>query len=207
MALKSVMRDTQSIQGYVAVKGKGNFRFDIADDYKATRGNSKMEPDVKQRLDNLYQYAWDTECVQSDNCEADDVVSIWATEAEKAGNSFVIAHIDKDIDMIPGWHFNFNKNELYFIDEDTAHYKLCRQLLTGDSSDNIKGITGIGPKKSEKLLEGVAPDQMLRVVENEWRTAYGRDWEEKLNICFNLIYMRRNWDDFRKLNIKDLYQW
>lgn len=205
LALKAVMRDTNAKQGYVAVKGTGNFRHDLADDYKANRGKSELDPKIKERLNNLYEYCWSTECVPSDNCEADDVVSIWATEAEASGDSWVIAHIDKDIDMVPGWHYNFNKNNLYHIDEDQAHYLMCKQLLTGDSSDNIQGLKGVGPKTAEKILNGVSKDKMLDVVRTTWRDKYPRDWKEKLQLCFNLIYMRRSFDDLREMTIEEIF--
>lgn len=205
LALKAVMRDTNSVKGYVAVKGKGNFRYDIVDDYKATRSKQDIDPKVKERLDNLYQYAWDTGCVASDGCEADDVVSIWATEAEAEGSSFVIAHVDKDIDMVPGWHYNFNKNKLYLTDKDAGHYLLCKQLLTGDASDNIQGLKGVGPKTAEKILKDVPPSEMLDAVRSTWREKHSRDWKEKLEVCFNLIYMRRSFDDLRHMTIEEVY--
>lgn len=205
LALKAVVRDTNSSKGYVAVKGKGNFRYDLAEDYKANRNKYEVDPKIKERLDNLYEYCWATECVPSDGCEADDLVSIWATEAEEAGDSWVIAHIDKDIDMIPGWHYNFNKDKLYEISEEEGHYLLCKQLLTGDSSDNIQGLKGIGPKTAEKILKDVAKDDMLDVVRSTWRDKHPRDWKDKLALCFNLIYMRRSFDDVKELTLEEVF--
>ncbi len=205
LALKAVMRDTNSKHGYVSVKGDGNFRHDMADDYKANRSKYAMDPDIKQKLNSLYEYCWATNCVPSHGCEADDIVSIWATEAEAAGDSWVIAHVDKDIDMIPGWHYNFNKKTLYHTDEETGHYLLCKQLLTGDASDNIKGLKGIGPKTAEKILAGVAKDDMLDVVRSTWRDKHPLEWHSKLQLCFNLIYMRREFDGFNVLTIEEVY--
>ncbi len=205
LALRAVMRDTNSSQGYVAVKGKGNFRHDMADDYKANRKKQEMDPKIKKLLDNLYEYAWSTGCVPSDGCEADDLVSIWATEATEAGDSWVIAHVDKDIDMIPGWHYNFNKQNLYHIDEQQGHYLLCKQLLTGDSSDNIQGLKGVGPKTAENIQNGVSQDDMMDVVRKTWREKHSRDWKEKLDLCFNLIYMRRTFDGFNALTLDNVY--
>ncbi len=204
-SLKAIMRDTDSVQGFVAVKGKGNFRFEIAEDYKGNRSSSDMDPKMKAMLDDLYQYAWDTDCFQSHNCEADDVVSIWATEALELENTFVIAHIDKDIDMIPGWHYNFNKKNLYYIEPDDAHLKLCKQMLTGDSADNIKGLKGVGEKTALKILDGVSADDALNVVIDQWRKKYPRDWKVHLEKCFNLLYMRRSWDDFRALTLEEVF--
>ena len=205
-ALDAIMRDTGSLKGYVAVKGNGNFRYDVSDDYKGNRKNAKpMDPQVIERRQLLTEYAWETGCFKSDNCEADDIVSIWAQEAFEAGESYVIAHIDKDIDMVPGWHFNFNKKTTYFIDGDTGHYKMCLQMLTGDSTDNIFGLKGIGPKKAEKILLNVPTSDMLRVVGETWRDHHPRDWKDKLEVCWNLLYMRRDWNGFRRLTLEEVF--
>jgi 5'-3' exonuclease len=205
-ALDTIMRDTQSTKGYVAVKGIGNFRYQIAEDYKGNRKNAKpMEPKVIEIRQKLTEYAWETGCFKSDDCEADDIVSIWAQEAFDAGESYVIAHIDKDIDMVPGWHYGFNKKVTYFIDGDTGHYKMCIQMLTGDSTDHIMGIKGIGPKKAEKILLNVPTSDMLRVVGETWRDHHPRDWEDKLEVCWNLLYMRRDWNGFRRLTLEEIF--
>ncbi len=59
--------------------------------------------------------------------------------------------IDKDLDMIRGWHYNFIKDKKYFIDDQQAIKHFYTQILTGDRVDNIIGLRGIGPKKAEKI--------------------------------------------------------
>jgi len=191
----------------VALKGDGNFRYGIADDYKARR---KVDPEagdpnpvLTERRKELNEYAYSLGHFQSDNCEADDVVSIWAQEAMDANENYVIAHIDKDIDMVEGWHYNFTKDSLYYVDEAQGWYNMCKQMLTGDSTDNIQGLVGIGPKKAEKLLEDVPRDSMLAKVQEVWQEAHPEDWHDRLEVCWNLLYMRRTWDGFRRLTIED----
>ena len=93
--------------------------------------------------------------IQADGMEADDLVCIWAYEARDMEIPFVICGIDKDLKQIPGNHYNYNKKEHCFVDDDVANYNLMVQCLTGDNSDNIPGIRGIGPKKAEGILQGV----------------------------------------------------
>ena len=194
-------------QTKVALKGDGNFRYEIAEDYKAKRKPEEDAPDpnpeLTQRRHELNEYAYSLGHFKSDNCEADDVVSIWAQEALDAGETYVIAHIDKDIDMVEGWHYNFTKETLYSIDAKEGWYKMCIQMLTGDSTDNIQGLRGIGPKKAEKLLTDVAVGDMIDAVQEAWKEHHPEDWEEKLEVCWNLIYMRRNWDGFKQLTIAE----
>ena len=206
-AIEDIQWDTCSDEVKVAVKGKGNFRYDVAEDYKGQRiseaAKAKADPKVATRRTALTKYAWSLGHHKSDNCEADDVVTIWAQEAKDAGVHYVIAHIDKDIDMMEGWHYNFTKKRLYYIDEHEGFYKMCIQMLTGDATDNIKGIKGIGPKKAEKLLTDVPTGRLLEVVRDAWRLAHPEDWHERLEVCWNLLYMRRTWDGFRRLTIEE----
>lgn len=207
--------DTCSSELFVAIKGTGNFRYDIDEDYKAKRKlklkdkekeeeEEDPDPRLTERRKKLNEYAYSLGHFKSDNCEADDVVSIWAQEALDAKEHFVIAHIDKDIDMVEGWHYNFNKETVYYICEDQGYYKMCIQMLTGDSTDSIQGLVGIGPKKAEKLLSlCYGKDKMLAKVQEAWQKAHPEDWKERLETCWNLIYMRRDWDSFHRLTIEE----
>jgi len=208
-AIEDIQWDTNSDEVVVALRGKGNFRYDIAGDYKGHRAKKPalIDEALVKRRKAIDKHAYSLGHFKSDNCEADDVVSIWADE-EPDKDSFVIAHIDKDIDMVTGWHYNFGKRTpVYYIDDDEGWLKLCTQMLTGDSTDNIKGIKGVGPKTAEKLLaDAHTSEEMLAVVTKAWKEATDtEDWEYDMETCFNLVYMRRNWDDFRRLTIDEVF--
>jgi 5'-3' exonuclease len=78
--------------------------------------------------------------------EADDEMGI------RQDDTTIICTIDKDLDMIEGRHFNFVKNKHYMVDPATAMRNFYKQLLTGDKTDMIPGIYGLGPAKAEALL-------------------------------------------------------
>ena len=202
-AIEEIQWETCSGKVFVALKGEGNFRYDIEPDYKGQRKVSNVDEAVVERRKDLNEYAYSLGHFKSDNCEADDVVSIWAQQALDAKEHYVIAHIDKDIDMVEGWHYNFTKETLYYICKDQGYRKMCLQMLTGDSTDNIQGLVGIGPKKAEKLLADVPQPDMLDKVREAWEEAHPEDWQDRLEVCWNLLYMRRNWDGFRRLTIED----
>jgi len=202
-AIEDIVWNTCSDEVFVALKGKGNFRYDVAHDYKLHRSGKPLDAKVAKRRKSLNNYAYSLGHFKSDNCEADDVVSIWAQEALDAKEHFVIAHIDKDIDMVEGWHYNFTKETLYYICKDQGYRKMCLQMLTGDSTDNIQGLVGIGPKKAEKLLVDVPTAGMLAKVREAWEEAHPEDWHDRLEVCWNLLYMRRDWGGFRRLTIED----
>ena len=198
--------DTCSSEVFVAVKGSGNFRYEIAEDYKNNRkqqGEKDPDPRLTKRRKAINEYAYSLGHHKSDGCEADDIVSIWAQEALDAEEHFVIAHIDKDIDMVEGWHYNYNKKTLYHTSKEQGHYRMCLQMLTGDSTDKIQGIVGVGIKTAEKLLDEVPAVEMIGKEQEAWEKAHPDDWNERLEVCWNLLYMRRNWDSFHRLTIKD----
>jgi 5'-3' exonuclease len=65
--------------------------------------------------------------------------------------------------MIPGWHFDWNKQKLYNVSLPEADKFFYTQLLTGDAVDNIEGCPQIGAKKAEQILSGAGtPLEMYR---------------------------------------------
>jgi ribosomal protein S28E/S33 len=64
-----------------------------------------------------------------------------------------MVHIDKDLNQFRGWHYNYRKKEKYFVTELEGLTAFYTQILTGDRTDNIIGIKGIGPVKAEKILQ------------------------------------------------------
>lgn len=137
--------------------------------------------------------------------EADDVVSIWSYEAREAEQDFVIAHIDKDINQVPGNHYNYNSKQIYFVDDDEADMHFCTQLLIGDNGDDIPKVKkGYGIKTAQKALAETTYDNRMDTVVDEWQRLYGKGWEKQLNMVGNLIYMKRTWD-LEEWNYEDRY--
>ncbi len=123
--------------------------------------------------------------------EADDLLGRWQTEL--GPEETVICTIDKDLDQIPGYKYNWVHNVTYFVDEEQANMFLHTQILTGDTVDNIPGLRGIGPKKAAKILhECHTLEEMGDAVARAYEHYHdGEDWEEYLNEQANLIFIRR----------------
>jgi len=128
------------------ITGKSNFRNNIAvtEPYKGNRKDAKKPVHYDAIRKHLQRLG--AELVEGQ--EADDAVAI---EATKTGGWIV--SIDKDLDQVAGWHYNFVKHEEYYVTEEEGLRNLFTQVLTGDRIDNIIGLKGIGPKKAEKLLK------------------------------------------------------
>jgi len=137
--------DCDDYQGYLT--GKGNFRYDIAvtTPYKGTRVSEK--PVHLQALRDHLVKSWGFIVV--DGIEADDIVAIKGTELK---DNCIIVGIDKDLDQIPGWHYNYRKKEKYYVSEFEGLTAFYTQILTGDRIDNIVGLKGIGPVKAKRIL-------------------------------------------------------
>jgi 5'-3' exonuclease len=55
--------------------------------------------------------------------------------------------------MIPGMHYNFVKKEYHEVSELDGIKQFYRQMLIGDSVDNIVGVKGIGKVKAARLID------------------------------------------------------
>lgn len=139
-------------QGYLT--GSNNYRKEIATEapYKGNRTQAK--PEHYELLREYLVKSWGFE-VHEDQ-EADDAIGIKAYTMDP--EDYVIYTIDKDLDMIRGWHCKFTKNEEYYVKEEDTLRTFYKQILTGDRVDNIPGLKGIGDKKAEKIL-GEAKDE------------------------------------------------
>ena len=187
---------------FVAVKGYNNFREKLDPEYKAQR--KPIEENMRRKLKMVHEYAINQGAVRCDGWEADDQVRAWAWEATQEGIPWVLAGIDKDLLQFPGTHFNYGgtkdkplseEKKWKFIDQKEGDYRFACQLLTGDTTDNIFGIRGIGPVKAKKELLGLSKKRMMERVIELYKPEYGTLWSDKLYKNCNLIYMRRWLDD------------
>ena len=192
----------------IYLTGKNNFRDKVATirGYKAHRD----KPAKPVHYEELKQYLIDTfDAEVVDGMEADDAMAIKQMEHYTNLDDYtVICSIDKDLDQVPGWHYNWNKDELYKITEDYALRYYAKQMLTGDSTDNILGIPGMGPKKAEKLIAEVAVDDLPNVIMGAYKKAFSdksvyskynipetMSWEDIYNETDKLIRIKWTLDD------------
>jgi hypothetical protein len=210
-AQKALMRDIENIikdlevdEAVVFIKGENNFRYEVDLEYKGNRVNT-MDPEIKERVNRLYEYAREV-FTTSDGGEADDYCFVYAMEAVKEGKTPIICHIDKDLNMIPGLHYNFKKRLSYFVEPEDAHLFLMCQTLTGDSADNIKGINRFGPATANKTLHGLPNNQLLDKVLDTWKLKCPDDWESRFYKCANCILIRNRHETMRVLSWNELIE-
>ena len=150
-----MMPEIGDYQGYLT--GSNNYRMEIAKEAPYKGNRSAPKPQHYELLREYLIKSWGFEMVEGQ--EADDAIGIKAYTMDV--EDYMIYSIDKDLDMIRGWHYNFNKDHKYFVDEDDTLRTFYKQVLTGDRVDNIPGLKGIGPKKADKILGDALTEQEL----------------------------------------------
>lgn len=172
----------------IFLTGKENFRDKIAT-LKPYKGN-RLDKPKPQYYSEIRDYLIRVHGATVVNFqEADDAIGI--RQMEERGKS-VIVSIDKDLDMIPGWHYKFTNGDLYYVDKLTAARHFFKQVLTGDVTDNIPGIKGMGPRTAEKLLANKQdPEGWFDVVVTEYKKAYKDQWQSALDEMMQLLWIRR----------------
>jgi hypothetical protein len=170
-SIRAAMTNTRSDTYELYLSGENNFRESIATirPYKGKRDpNAKPVHYNALREYCLLQY----NATIVDNQEADDALGIRQFPTWEKENT-VICTIDKDLDMIPGKHYNFSTKEHYWVDNKEATYNFYKQLLMGDVTDNIVGVPGIGKKGATSILEGCETEgDMYAAVWGAYQNAY-----------------------------------
>jgi len=202
-ALEQIMRDLGTQRAEVYLTGKGNYREDFADDYKQNRAD-KPKP---KHIEDIREYMIDRlGAIQCEGQEADDAMGIAAVQRGHG-----IATLDKDLDGVPGIHYNWKRKEVYHVSPEDADRFFYTQLLTGDSTDNIKGLfkrTGVKamPKIKEMLEYMDTPEEMYAYVKQVYIDAVAEqrmpsdeaDIERWLDQQGKLLWIRRRegeiWD-------------
>jgi DNA polymerase-1 len=140
------------------------FRHDLDARYKATR--PAPPPDLSQQMARVEEIvrAWDVACFARDGFEADDLIASVTARAMGEGWRVVIVSSDKDLMQLV--HDDDERIVLWDSMRDRVYgpREVREKLgvapsqvrdflaLTGDTSDNIPGVPGVGPKTASDLL-------------------------------------------------------
>lgn len=183
--LDNILFDSGASDYVVFLTGGNNYRKLIYPDYKANRTQEKPK-----HYELIRTYLMDHEAaVMCEDEEADDVMGYSQTE------DTIICSIDKDLDQIPGRHFNFVKNKHYEITPEEGMAFFYSQLLTGDRVDNIPGLPKVGPAKAKKILGEWTNEQDAKTKTlAAYQEFLGLDEEkarERINLIGKLLWIRK----------------
>ncbi|HUE75584.1 MAG TPA: DNA polymerase I [Chloroflexota bacterium] len=154
------------------------FRHVAYDQYKAQR--LRMDDGLRPQFDRVRQFVTVARMpiFEVEGFEADDVLGTLARQAREHGIDTIIVTGDNDALQLVDEHIRvltprqgFNDAILYDIAAVYEKYGLSPnqvvdfKALKGDSSDNIKGVPGIGEKKAQELLREYGTlDRILEVT-------------------------------------------
>lgn len=163
--INTIMATAHSVMGavgkptvYLTSSDKSNFRYELAT-IKPYKGNrTQPKPVHYEAAREFLQRRWNAQVIYGE--EADDklaqfqydcVQRLYSGDAEQHDVT-CIATVDKDLDMVPGWHYNYTTKQRYWVTQDEALRSFYHQLLVGDNVDNIQGVKGIGKVKAAQAL-------------------------------------------------------
>lgn len=198
--LDNILAKTEATEYRAFLSAKDNFRKKVYPEYKANRTAPKPV-----HLEQLREHAMEKMNAElaENNLEADDMLGIHQTE------DTIICSLDKDLLQIPGRHFqweisgkNWSKPDTFIDQTPLEGLRLFyEQCLKGDTSDNIKGISGIGNKKAKTILGKCKDEQELfNTVYDHYAT------EDEFIMNGRCLWILRSLDDdfkqhFDRLNI------
>ncbi len=195
--IERILNATSSDSFSVYLSGDSNFRYVVNPQYKAHR-KDKPKPtwlnDCKQYLVEHWN------AVVMDGIEADDGMGI----AQR--HDTIICSLDKDMLQVPGSHYQWefsgtgptgkawSKDAIRWeISEEEGLKRFWTQMIVGDVADNVFGVYGLGPKKTEKLfesIEGDTFDELNQAYYNLVKTLYND--EERLHSNAKLLWILRS---------------
>ena len=138
------------------------FRKEIYPEYKANRTAPPEDLIPQFGLIRQATHAFNLPCIEKESYEADDIIATYARLAEEAGATVTIISSDKDLMQLVTEQvsmYDGMKDKQISIPEVIEKWgvppekMIDLQSLTGDSTDNVPGIPGIGPKTAAQLLE------------------------------------------------------
>lgn len=196
---------------------KNSIRKNISSHYKSNRKPNKYVSALRSKLIE------ESTVIFHDEYEADDLIADRAKELREQGVNYLIISIDKDLKQIPGYHYSYytdkfkdeDGNEytkmrgLHFTNDFESYKMLAFQVIAGDSGDRVKGVPGLGIKKTNAILQNckTRKDFLNTVVRTyikyEWDVKAKKekypeknipdfDWREELFMNFRLVYLGRS---------------
>lgn len=147
-------------------KGKPRVRMEMLPQYKAQR--PPMDPDLHAQFPMIKELlaALNVPILQSEGWEGDDILGTMACLGEQAGCDMLLVTGDRDMYQLVTEHVNVVSTRKGLSDVaimtpesvDDLYHGITPALvpdfygLKGDTSDNIPGVPGIGPKKASALI-------------------------------------------------------
>jgi 5'-3' exonuclease len=178
---------------------KNSVRKKIYPNYKANRKKNLLVNKIRQKYTKIPDVIFD------DEYEADDLIADRARSLNI--DDYIIITMDKDLQQIGGLIYNFYRkpskkdefgNITEIFEQKGLSYNsnfeglkfLAKQIIIGDSGDNIKGLHNYGKIKANKIIEPIENlFGLKKAVINEYKNVFGKKYKEELKTNFRLVYL------------------
>lgn len=198
--------DNSPFQIYLS--GDNNFRYNVCADYKSHRKLARTPHHLslcREYLVDIYG------AVIANNEEADDRLGIEQYKIRKQNKNItpVVCSLDKDLNMIDGWHYKWpfrgTASKLYYVSPIEAYRNFYKQLIVGDKTDNIEGLSEKAPKRRTFSIKPLDNMQTAQEMEDYVFEGYAMKYcdekaFEQMTIMGRLLWIRRKENELWRLN-------
>ncbi len=193
MSIVNHLEDRYPIDKVLTFSGsKGNFRKLITNKYKANRKKQELPP----LLDEMHQFVKDHyDSIWGYGVETDDMVArYWKQISDDIGRDEVmIVSIDKDYKQFPClmYNYHYKHKEILNISEEEAMFNFYKQMIVGDTADNVNYFKGKGKKFAEKHFKDCTTKyQYTRKLYELFKQEYKGKARQKYAECYHLLKLR-----------------
>jgi DNA polymerase-1 len=182
-------------------KGKKTFRNEIFTDYKGTRSETPIELQEQFLLIREILEALNIPFLEKEGYEADDIIGTLSRQADEEKIECIIVTGDRDALQLVSPNTRVYLNRKGISDIDTYDGDMVKEkcgvtpeqmvelkALMGDSSDNIPGVMGVGPKTGAKLINEY---DNLENIYAHLQDIKGKKLKENLANCREQAFMSR----------------
>jgi DNA polymerase-1 len=161
--LLKILREKEAVYAAIVFDAPGpTFRHEVFGEYKSNRPS--MPEDLRVQVPHIKEIvsALRLPVLEKEGYEADDLIATLARKLEREGIETVIVSGDKDLMQLISPHvtmYDSMKDKTFQVHEVKERFgvspdKVVEVMgLMGDTSDNIPGVPGIGPKTAGQLIE------------------------------------------------------
>jgi DNA polymerase-1 len=209
-------------------KSEVTFRNELYPEYKANRNETPEELIPQFPLIRDAVRAFNLPCVEMGGFEADDLIATYAKQAAAEGATVRVVSSDKDLMqlIVDGQIQLYDPMKERVIDSESVMEKffvtpdkvIDVQALIGDSTDNVPGAPGIGPKTAAELVNQYGTLEAVLERANEIKQPKRRDtlinFADQIRLSKTLVTLRddvpvqEQWQSFtvREPDPKQLFQ-
>lgn len=204
MILKLCEEQSPTHWAVVFDKGRSAFRQAIFPEYKGHRPPPPTDLVSQFSIIKEACKALSIPIIEEDNIEADDFIASYTKLARSCGWDVVIVSSDKDMAQLADDHVLlldpmkqkiFDKQAIEAAWDVPVEQIPFVQALTGDKSDNIMGIPGVGPKTAVDWVKrfGTLEDLILRCDELPIKKQQlVQTYANQVRICYQLVLLKND---------------